>query len=191
MQEVDYKRFMLCLGKLAEVYHEDVTENKSAIYYDILKEYSIEDIERGVMEILRTRTTASYPKPAEIIQAFQGMAKDNINIAILAVKKAMLEAGAYASVNFSPSINATIESMGGWDKLCREWDEWKEKEFARIYETFLKRPPDDAPSFLPGIIALENSDKFPDHIPDLLQIDVDKRKIIDPGSEPKQIQKGE
>lgn len=45
--------------------------------------------------------------------------------------------GSYGSIDFDPAINATIETMGGWQKLCERSGEdfykWARKEFLAIY----------------------------------------------------------
>lgn len=77
------------------------------------------------------------------------------------VEKAMDEHGAYATVVFDdPAIHATIQSLGGWVKACRQTEyefTWWKKDFRERYQMIEQRGlPPDVPLKLFGIFDQTN-----------------------------------
>lgn len=65
--------------------------------------------------------------------------------------------GGYKTVDFAdPIINATVRSLGGWERVCQmeceEFDKWYRKDFLQVYRTYFKHPPGpEACCRLPGL----------------------------------------
>jgi len=167
----DRNRFAGLMAALAEVFDDrgrDLTEIKMRIYWEALKEFEIQDIERGVEKMLKGRIYPSFPKPAEIIQEIRGNSQDQGMMAWVDVRKAIERYGHSESVQFpNPVIHSVIEAMGGWVELCRSpRDElkWREKEFVRLYEVLSQS--EEHPQYLAGQHEINNrAHGHPDYIP--------------------------
>ena len=113
-------RFSKALAMLTTVFDDKNLDTAAVkIYYEILKDYSIADIENAVTTILRTRTHHTMPTPAEIAEVIEGPAKNKAVVAWAAVEKALKTTGVYQGVKFSdPAIHSAIDMLGGWEVLC-------------------------------------------------------------------------
>jgi hypothetical protein len=165
MQQDDLK-FAELMAVLAEVYDDGrpPSKLKMEVYFRALEQFGIDDIERAVKELIYTRTTASFPKPAEIIQAIRGTVSNQATLAWLDVLETVKRVGHYQSVKFSnPVIHSVIEVMGGWVRLASEMttdeEKWKQREFERLYEVLLRNPRGKHPDYLPGWIEIDNAAK--------------------------------
>lgn len=163
MEKWDEVKFAELMALLAEVYDDGrpPSKLKMEVYFQTLKQFPITEIERGVKGLIYTRTTASFPKPAEIINEIQGVVSNQATMAWLTVLDAVKQVGHYQSVRFADSvIHDVIDAMGGWVKLAMglEWQEekWKQKEFERLYEILHKTPRKQI-THLPGEFELDNA----------------------------------
>ena len=168
------KRFLFVMGILAEEFGQEAGEFKIKIYAKALEDIPVEDIERAAWDIIQTRTTASFPKVAEIRERLKGRTEDIAVIALDKLERAMARIGAYKSVQFDdPLIHACVSSLGGWPRLCQmDLDEWKwvKRDFEKIYRAFATRPLDSLqiPERLAGIAELSNdSHGFRDATPQI------------------------
>ena len=139
---------------------------KVEIYSQALSDLSIEAIETATKLIISCRTTATFPKPAEIREAIHGKREDDATRAWALVDKAMRQIGNYDSVNFGDrKIHTVIEMLGGWESLGTltedEW-KWKRKEFEGLYKAI---NPAEGPEYLPGVVEKNNVPRgFIDHV---------------------------
>jgi len=95
------------------------------------------------------------------------------------VIKAIHDVDAYGSPQFDDKvIHAVIERLGGWVKACSILDtekKWWRKDFELAYKQYDgMRDRIDAPKHLAGIHEQNNSQKFPAHVPDPVQIGTDR-----------------
>ncbi len=174
MTAKDEKEFALLMASLAEIFDSgsELSSVKVELYFRLLEDYVIEDIKRGVDEIMRNRVYASLPKPAEIIQAIEGDGNEKAILAWEKLDRAVRQVGPYQSVQFDdPVIHSIVKFFGGWEKICDvsgdEW-KWKQKEFERLYTIMAKRG--DHPKYLIGITEWSNMVDYSDNIPDIVQI---------------------
>lgn len=139
MDNQDRERFAMCMAAMAEAFSQVVSDIKGDIYYKALSDIPIEAIERAVWSIINTRTTATFPKVAEIREAVSGKVEDSAMLALSKVEKAVREVGGYSSVVFDdPVIHAVVSTFNnGWvgicDMSCEEW-KWSRKDFLKLYE---------------------------------------------------------
>ncbi len=166
MQDKDKPRFATLMKVLAETYpNQPVSKERIEIYFRVLENFTIEQVESGSYQLLKTRkTTTTFPVPGEIIECIS----DGDSRALLALKKAedaIERHGSYTSVIFDdPVIHMVIAAMGGWPRFCRpsaygddqDW-QWKQKEFIKLYETYAKNPRADIPLQLSGICDTYNT----------------------------------
>jgi len=78
MQKNDTKEFIDLLINLSEIFNNGnpLSEKAVEIYFFILNEFSIKDVENAVNFLLRNRTMHGFPKPAEIIQSIEDSKND-------------------------------------------------------------------------------------------------------------------
>jgi hypothetical protein len=156
-------RFLAAMAALGEAVSQDLPDTKLKIYAKALEDIPVNDIERACWHLIRTRTTATFPKVAEIREAIHGKAADKAVLAMLTIEKATAT-GPYNSIVFDdPYIHATIHALGGWENVCdisTRPDEWKffKKEIEKTYTAILDRPlTPDVPLRLAGFTERVNS----------------------------------
>ncbi len=161
MTESDFEEFAKVMITLAEVYDDGRPPSplKTETYFQILKRYSIEQVKEAAMVTIQARTFASFPKPAEIIQAITGAVEDRATVAWADVYRTLQRVGTWQSVRFSdPVIHAAIVAMGGWVKIGEMQDReapFVRKEFESLYRIMSTRG-GTFPDHLPGICEIEN-----------------------------------
>lgn len=166
MQQQDELKFAELMAVLAEVYDDGrpPSKLKMEVYYRALEQFDIGDIEKAVKGLIYGRVTASFPKPAEIIQEIRGTTSNQATGAWIDVLDTIKRVGHYQSVKFAdPVIHSVINVMGGWPRLAGEMliddEKWKQREFERLYEVLSKNPRGKHPDYLPGWIEVDNNAK--------------------------------
>ena len=135
------ERFLFVMAALAEATGQEAGAFKIKIYAQALADVPVEAIEQAAWTIIRGRTTASFPKVAEIREALGGKPEDAALLALEKVERAIREIGGYTSVIFDdPVIHRVISAFeGGWIGICEmtheEW-KWARKDFERLYKAF-------------------------------------------------------
>jgi len=134
MTREDKFRFAKVIGVLEEFYDKELSKDVSALYFEGLGEYSIEQIEAAAKEIIRTK--AWFPKLVDFTEILGGK-KDQGLAAWIKFMEALKTQSPYDSIQFAdPAINDVIEFMGGWPAACLWTNEelkWKEKDFVGLY----------------------------------------------------------
>ena len=121
--------------------------------------YPFEEIKNACNRYIQTEK--GMPEPVDILKILRGSGEDRALAALLKVEKAMDEHGAYTTVVFDdPVIHATLQSLGGWIKTCRQTEyefTWWKKEFRERYQHFDQYGlPPELPFRLPGIFDQSN-----------------------------------
>lgn len=203
MKQDDLKRFAYCMEALRGEFtpKEQLTKTQLDIKFKSMQDMSIEDIEKATWNLINTRTTASFPKVAEIREAATGSLEDKAVLAYDAFTKGKAATGAYDSVQFADRlIHAVVMAMGGWagdNGVCMiTEDEWKFKrrEFLDVYKAISRNPRRDIPEKLIGLgehNCLQN-EEWAKYMPPVKLIGIDGeikgiRKQL-PGVERKQIE---
>lgn len=137
-QKKDKIRFAQVMAALGEVFDSgrETSALKTEIYFKALEKFSIEGIEQACSMLIGSRTTASFPKPAEIIAC---MKPKNIESQIDKLEAwGMVMSG--LEMDRVPNdylIQQAIRRVGGWDYLKgKTYDDlhWIEKRFIEHYE---------------------------------------------------------
>ena len=144
---------------MANYYREQLSENDIAFWLMDLGNYSFDEV-LSAFETWR-KTHDRMPKISNIIEIMKGSGEDHALESLMKVEKAMDEHGAYATVVFDdPAIHATIQSLGGWVKACRQTEyefTWWKKDFRERYQMIEQRGlPPDVPLKLFGIFDQTN-----------------------------------
>lgn len=192
MRKQDEVKFAELMAVLVEVFDDGRPPSrlKMEVYYKSLEQFDISEIDRAIKVLIHTRTTASFPKPAEIIQEIKGTVANAATSAWLEVLGAVKRVGHYQGVRFSdPIIHFVIEAMGGWIKLAggmtTEEEKWKQKEFEKLYEVLSRSPRGKCPEYLPGWCELQNRANGYAIEPEVVQIGDKSKKQITGGDSPR------
>lgn len=138
------EKFLFLMAALGEAFSQEASEQKIKIYARALQDLKIEDIEKAVWNIIRTRTTATFPKIAEIRELVHGDPDEQALLALVKLEESIQKHGYYTSVVFvDKTIHMAVEALGGWQGISvmtsEEW-KWKRKEFLDLYKVFSKNP---------------------------------------------------
>jgi hypothetical protein len=154
---------------MGEGYRQTVTAATIAAYELGLGDLPIVAIEQAVKRALRT--SKFMPTPAELRElAGEAKPEDRAVLAWSAFERAVLQHGGYASVCFDDAvINATVRSLGGWQRCCglppEEFDKWLRKDFLQAYSAFCRAGVGpDAAAPLVGIHDQQNALTHPTHV---------------------------
>lgn len=149
MKPTEKTEVLKLLAGLSEVYDKPLSEMALDIYWNALKEYSLDEVKRAVNNIVQTHKYATFPKPAEFIE-FICPPEDAEMRAELAMGEfwERFEDGGYHNFEWKdPVLAMTVEQYGGWrmilDTIPR--DDQKDlgfwlKDFKKVYQIFLKHP---------------------------------------------------
>ena len=134
MNSKDKPRFTQIMLGMADNFRDEISEEGMAMRFDMLFEYSMEEVEAAAKKILRSRKFKGMPPIAEFHEALHGSDRTQAIDAWGAVMK-QLQGGMEP---LDPKIKETIRRIGGWDCLTRRtYDElqWDEKRFVEHYES--------------------------------------------------------
>lgn len=142
------------LEPVSELFSRPMTPEILNLWFGLLGPYSPEEIRSAFSRFIQTESR--MPLPADILKIIRGSEEDRALAALMKVEKAMGEHGAYATVVFDdPVIHATIQSLGGWIKACRQTEyefTWWKKDFLERYQHFDQFGlPTEVPCMLSGI----------------------------------------
>ncbi len=166
----DRAAFGKLMAALAEAFSQDVSPAKLDVYFRALGDMSVEQIDAAVWTLIRTRTTATFPKVAEIREAVHGKVEDQAQLAWVKFIGAVRSHGGYETVSFdNPVIHAIVEREGGWIKVTeynQEEMKWFAKDFLRMYAAFAPNISQVAiPDKLMGIHEFDNTGRFDEAVP--------------------------
>lgn len=161
MRTADATAFLERLVTLAEVFDVVMSPARQKLYFDALKDLSIEDVISALNAAAKACTF--MPKPAELRKLALGDDEDQAEIAWLALRQTMTKAGAYASIaTEDPALGeAIIALFGTWSAACaldlspEMWSS-KRKEFGRVFRVFRDRALAGT-RYLPGICEQQNA----------------------------------
>lgn len=172
---LDKKKFPVFLLTMGEIYDKQLSTNLINIYYEILKNYSIENIEKVCKEIISIHKYNTLPKPAEILEHLEGSDDDRALYAWHSFLKTLREHSYYDSIEFEDkTIHAVIESMGGWLKLSDlEIDKtpFVMQDFIKRYKLFRSKKMPSVEKKLIGYYELNNTgkgDRYAKYIPKII-----------------------
>jgi hypothetical protein len=160
------EKFSELLMVLGEIFDKSLSAGLIMIYFDALKIYTDEQIERAIKTA--SLTCKFFPKPSELLEFINGNSTDRGVLAWEKFYRALGRVGTYQSVIFDdPVIHSAIELMGGWieaGKWLMDEMKWKQKEFLSLYPVMARKR--EHPEHLAGIIEMGNNRKgLVDHIP--------------------------
>jgi hypothetical protein len=187
MKTNDIPQFTLMLVRLGELYSKNISELLTDIYWQALKGFELQDVEKALEAHIHNPDCGQYfPKPADVVRFIAGSGETRALSAWAVVEKAIHQVGSYQSIAFDdPLIHIVLEDMGGWIKLCSTTLHelpFRANEFQKRYMGFLNKKTERHPSYLVGITETDNAKNRFEISPPLLIGDPEKaEKVIKSG----------
>ena len=163
MTEADRREFCKLLVGIAELYDKRLTTAAQVLYWDLLKDYELDDIASALKAHTKSPDAGQYlPKPADIIRQLEGDTESQAMRAWSKVQEAIGRVGPYRSVVFDdPLIHAVVVEMGGWIALCEGLTDdlpFRAREFVKRYRGYrTQRAQPRYPPKLVGLIEQHNA----------------------------------
>lgn len=162
MKASDKRQFAEYIMGLGEIYQQNVSKQKVALYWQLLAHYDWQDVKNAIEAYLLNPDCGQYfPKPADIVKWLSGNTETQALLAWTKVEEAIRKVGPYQSVVFDDAkIHAVLADMGGWIKF--ESVKHNElpfiaKEFRTRYQQYAIKPPVTYPKKLIGKAECHNA----------------------------------
>jgi hypothetical protein len=158
------QRFATLMLGLSDYYKQELSKTAIKLYWEGLKQYDYEAIEKAAWAHTQSPDEAGrwMPKISDLAKVLQGRTVDQASSAWSKVDKAVRQVGTYADVAFDDAvIHRVIQDMGGWIRFGEKTDdEWPfvANEFMNRYRGFKMR--DEVPEYpgkLIGIAGAQNA----------------------------------
>src|SRR4051812_30462805 len=119
MRDSDRERFVAVINAVAASFSTEPTQALLQGYLLRVQDLPMERVEMAAKVAIRSHTR--MPRPAELREVCGEAPMSMLAVQAWAkVRQAAARHGAYASVDFGPIVNATIRTMGGWNRICTE-----------------------------------------------------------------------
>lgn len=142
MIKQDNKKFAEVMTAIAEIYRKVNSPELLALYWSVLEEYSLEQIQTAIRAHLKDPSDGRFfPTPASIIAKINGSAKGNATEAWPEVLR--LASNSSEAFSGDPMTEAAVHALGGWRKIGQTQERdmvFLRKEFIEIYEGYLESP---------------------------------------------------
>lgn len=140
------RRFAALLTALSDYYKSEISKAVAGIYWNGLKQYDYEAIEKACWAHTQNPDEPGrwMPRNADIIKMIEGSTVDQAAVAWSKVETAVRVRGSWDDVVFDdPLVHRVVADMGGWVALCSKPDEkefmFAGKEFQTRYRSFRMR----------------------------------------------------
>ena len=182
----DMEKFQQILNWVFSYYEKELTDLTYEMYWNGLKEYSIDEVQAGFNAHLQHPEEGKWwPKVSDIIKNCKGGTQDSAMQAWHEVETAIRKVGGYQDVVFhDPLIHQIIHKMGGWIDFCDIPDEkslmFRSIEFKKNYRALYATPKQlQPPVELTGIVNSQNAKiKNAKKQPPVLIGDIERAKAV-------------
>jgi hypothetical protein len=157
------RRFASLMTALADYYEKSLSKGVLSLYWEGLRQYDYEAIEKAAWAHTQLPDEAGrwMPKVSDLNKMLAGRTSDQGQSAWSKVDRAVRTIGPYSDVAFDdPIIHRVIQEMGGWIHLCgqdeKQWP-FTAKEFVTRYQSY--KMTGDIPEhagYLTGIASSQN-----------------------------------
>ena len=162
MDDSDKKEFAVLFYGTGELYDKTVTKNLLQLYFNALKNYSIEEVQDGVSKhALDPKHGTFFPKPADIVrylQVGQLTTEQKAELAWAQIEREIRITGSWGKLKMDDKQGlAALKAFTTWKDLCAmpvDKMTWAKKEFISMYSTYEDTPLEMLPSSLPGRVEL-------------------------------------
>ena len=162
MKLSDKTRFAQIMMGMADNFRDSITKEGMALRFDVLKQFSIQQVEAAARKILLTRKYTKMPPIAEFIEAIQGQAPALEDQALVIATEIVSHlkrygAGSFPKLDHDPTAQRLMTTRWPY----RQWAasvleselKWWIKEFCEAYrsETVVERREIEGPAELKKI----------------------------------------
>lgn len=179
------RRFASLLTALSDYYKSEISKAVAGIYWNGLKQFDYEAIERAAWAHTQLPDEAGrwMPRNSDLIKMMEGGTVDQASLAWTKVDNAIRVRGTWDDVVFDdPIIHRVIADMGGWVHIGSKDDKeypFVGKEFQTRYRSFKMRGEvPDYPNRLTGIANSQNGASGKPLIGMILLGDQEKAKAV-------------
>ena len=167
MVDEDKQEFATLFYGAGEYYNKQVSKELLLIYFNSLRDYSIEDVKSSVSKhMLDSEHGNFFPKLADIVRNSEFAplnTEEKANNAWAQIRRFLRTDGVYGTLKLDDGqAMAALKSFTTWKEFCYMDDShmtWAKKEFVSMYSTYENTPLDMLPSSMPGLIELQNHKK--------------------------------
>jgi hypothetical protein len=142
MNSVDGERFRNLMLGMADNFRDSISREGMRLRWEMLKQYTIEQVEQAGLQIMKSRKFTKMPPVAEFIDAIEGervpielQAEQQWNEIISQIRSV----GSYGTPVFrDPATKALIGRRFSWQNLCQSTENdlrFFRKEFIAAYST--------------------------------------------------------
>jgi hypothetical protein len=179
------RRFASLMTGLSDYYRQEVSKAVLGLYWEGLRQYDYEAIEKAAWAHTQSPDEAGrwMPKISDIIKLIDGNTADQAALAWSKVDNAVRVRGPWDDVIFDDAlIHRVIADMGGWVLICNKDEKeypFTGKEFQTRYRGYRMRP--GTPSYpikLTGISNAHNEANGQPLLPAVLLGDIEKAKEV-------------
>jgi len=148
MNPEDFKRFGVFMLGLQETFSPDkpISKQRTKIYFEVLKDIPIENIELGIEELMKKKKYPLFPLPREIREAAGFVEEDALELSALTAFREACDLVHYFALEKElhpkdPYVNEAIYlCFGGWENFTRtdpKNDAFDRKHFVEVYKRLL------------------------------------------------------
>ena len=121
MRANDQPMFAKLVSDVMGYYRQQVSEFTLSVWWQAMQPFELEQVQKALTAHATDAERGQFaPKVADVVRILAGTVTDRAALAWGKVHEAMSGVGAYTDVCFDdPAINAALEDMGGWPKVCR------------------------------------------------------------------------
>ncbi len=117
MTEIDRSAFAEALFALTETFNEPLSDAKVEAYFDVLREYPIEQVIPAMKLALRSGNF--MPRPSNILECIEGDTEEAATAAWGTILREIRRVGYVGTPNLDArSLRAVRELFGSWQRLC-------------------------------------------------------------------------
>lgn len=167
MNEQDTKRFTVeVMIPLSEMFAKEVTKPLARMYFNALKEFTIDQVVAAVEKHIEQGRF--FPKPVElrdIININKPKIEDKALLAWNHIERSISKLGPYRALTLTDGVTAkSLDSVGGWVRICsmdHKELEFKKRDFIKTYLATAPTSEDSLPILINGLhdlAKLENKD---------------------------------
>ena len=167
MNDSDRKEFAQTMKFAAIAYEREFDTARMRVYFDLLEDYSIDEIKAAVKAHCKGNSVESdfFPKVSNITAQIFGTKKQAeqaeqfiAEAAWLSIPKAIRGIGQYRTPQFHDLVTTACVSIMGWKTLCSMTEKdtvWKMKEFVELYQNLKNKPLDQLPNNIQGLESIQ------------------------------------
>ena len=117
---MDKREFRESMALLFTTFRQSIDPQVSDAYYVFLKDYTLDEIRRAVVDIVKSQTF--FPSVAQIVDAINGEECTELEMK-QDIIKAIGDCGTYKSPEFQYQISHAISKSIGWFAMCNMSEE--------------------------------------------------------------------